>query len=210
MKLLANVAPAPSDVVWQNTYISRFSRMLRAWTITLVIAILTVFWSLLLVPLAGLLSLENIGKVWPQLADALSSHDISRSLVQQGLPTLLISLLSVAVPYLYYCMFRSHKASEPKLMKSRAVHATRHDVAGRCRIVAYIQKLLLYILQPLYCLYHLWNSLECSGVLQPHRRVFQRHDEHCINSSHFPPEPGPLLYQLDHTSRAWAVSLSIA
>lgn len=81
--------------------------MLRAWSITLAIALLTVFWSLLLVPLAGLLSLENIGKVWPQLADALSSHDISRSLVQQGLPTLLISLLSVAVPYVYYCTFSS-------------------------------------------------------------------------------------------------------
>lgn len=107
MKLLANVAPAPSDVVWQNTYLPRSSRMLRAWSITLVIALLTVFWSLLLVPLAGLLSLENIGKVWPQLADALSSHDISRSLVQQGLPTLLISLLSVAVPYIYYCTISS-------------------------------------------------------------------------------------------------------
>ena len=107
MKLLANVAPAPSDVVWQNTYLPRSSRMLRAWSITMVIAVLTIFWSLLLVPLAGLLSLENISKVWPQLADALSSHDISRSLVQQGLPTLLISLLSVAVPYLYYCMFSS-------------------------------------------------------------------------------------------------------
>ena len=81
--------------------------MLRAWSITMVIAVLTVFWSVLLVPLAGLLSLENIGKVWPQLADALSSHNLSRSLVQQGLPTLLISLLSVAVPYLYYCTLPS-------------------------------------------------------------------------------------------------------
>lgn len=129
MKLLANVAPAPSDVVWQNTYLSRSSRMLRAWSITLVIAILTVFWSLLLVPLAGLLSLENIGKVWPQLADALSSHDISRSLVQQGLPTLLISLLSVAVPYLYYCMYSITLGIRPKLTEPRAVDATRHDIA---------------------------------------------------------------------------------
>lgn len=102
-KLLANVAPAPSDVVWQNTYLPRSSRMLRAWSITLVIVVLTIFWSLLLVPLAGLLSLENIGKVSPQLRDALKSHKLSRSLVQQSLPTLLISLLSVAVPYIYYC-----------------------------------------------------------------------------------------------------------
>jgi len=103
MKLLAKPAPAPADVVWRNTYLPRSSRMLRAWSITLVIAVLTIFWSLLLVPLAGLLSLENIRKVWPQLADALDTHEISRSLIQQGLPTLLISLLSVAVPYIYYC-----------------------------------------------------------------------------------------------------------
>ena len=103
MTLLANPAPAPSDVVWPNTYIPRTSRMLRAWSITLVIAFLTIFWSLLLVPLAGLLSLENIGKVWPQLHDALDRHKLARSLVQQGLPTLIISLLTVAVPYLYYC-----------------------------------------------------------------------------------------------------------
>lgn len=103
MTLLANLAPAPSDVVWPNTYLPRSSRMLRAWCITLVIGVLTVFWSLLLVPLAGLLSLENINKVWPQLHDALDRHQIARSLVTQGLPTLIISLLSVAVPYLYYC-----------------------------------------------------------------------------------------------------------
>ena len=103
MTLLAKPAPAPADVVWPNTYLPRSSRMLRAWSITLVIAILTIFWSLLLVPLAGLLSLENIHTVWPQLADALESHELSRSLIQQGLPTLLISLLGVLVPYLYYC-----------------------------------------------------------------------------------------------------------
>ncbi|KAL9103872.1 MAG: hypothetical protein Q9163_001109 [Psora crenata] len=102
MKLVANIAPAPSDVVWQNTYLSRTTRMFRAWSITLVIAILTIFWSLLLVPLAGLLSLENIGKVSPHLRDALNSHQTSRALIQTGLPTALFSLLSVAVPYIYY------------------------------------------------------------------------------------------------------------
>lgn len=103
MQLLAKVAPAPSDVVWQNTYLPRSIRMFRAWTITLFIAVLTVFWALILVPIAGLLSLENIGKVSPQLRDALNSHQISRALVQTGIPTALFSGLAVAVPYLYYC-----------------------------------------------------------------------------------------------------------
>ena len=106
MVMIANPAPAPSDVVWPNTYLTRSSRMLRSWSITLVILFLTVFWSVLLVPLATIINLENIHKVWPQLAHALKSHEISRSLVQTSLPTLLVSLLNVLVPYLYYCEFR--------------------------------------------------------------------------------------------------------
>lgn len=103
MQLLANLAPAPSDVIWQNTYVSRRNRMLRAWSITAVIVLLTLFWSALLAPLAGLLSLDSIRRVAPQLADALERSPISRTLVQTGLPTLLVSLLNVAVPYIYDC-----------------------------------------------------------------------------------------------------------
>ncbi|KAL8720842.1 MAG: hypothetical protein Q9225_002359 [Loekoesia sp. 1 TL-2023] len=102
MQLLANPAPAPSDVVWQNTYLTRSSRITRAWSVTLIILILTVFWTALLVPIAGLVSLKSICSVWPQLAFALDSNPLSQSLVATGLPTALISLLTVLVPFLYY------------------------------------------------------------------------------------------------------------
>ncbi|KAL8956214.1 MAG: hypothetical protein Q9183_006377, partial [Haloplaca sp. 2 TL-2023] len=102
MQLLANPAPAPSDVVWQNTYVTRSSRITRAWSVTLIILVLTVFWTALLVPIAGLVSLRSICSVWPQLAFALDSNPISQSLVATGLPTALISLLTVLVPFLYY------------------------------------------------------------------------------------------------------------
>ncbi|CAL8579818.1 hypothetical protein XPA_005549 [Xanthoria parietina] len=102
MQLLANPAPAPSDVIWQNTYITRSSRITRAWSVTLIILILTVFWTALLVPIAGLVSIQSICSVWPQLAFALDSNPISQSLVATGLPTALISLLTVLVPFLYY------------------------------------------------------------------------------------------------------------
>ncbi|MCJ1313410.1 hypothetical protein MMC25_007088 [Agyrium rufum] len=100
-RLVANLAPAPADVVWRNTYLSRPNRMARAWTITLIIALLTVFWSVLLIPLAGLLNLRSIRKVSPAFADALEANEILSSLIQTSLTTLLISLLNVAVPYLY-------------------------------------------------------------------------------------------------------------
>lgn len=103
MTLIANQSPAPADVVWANTYMPRSKRMLRSWTVTLVISLLSIFWSLLLVPLATALNIESIHKILPRLADALQSHYILKSLVVTQLPTLLSTLLFVAVPYLYDC-----------------------------------------------------------------------------------------------------------
>jgi calcium permeable stress-gated cation channel len=103
MQLIASRAPAPADVVWKNTYLSRSRRMTQTWSITVVIAFLTIFWSVLLIPVAYLLELETLHKVVPSLADALSRHRIARSLVQTGLPTLTLSLLTFAVPYIYGC-----------------------------------------------------------------------------------------------------------
>ena len=106
MQLVASLAPAPADVVWQHTYLSRSQRMIRGWSITLLIGVLTIFWSIILIPLAYLLNLETIEKVFPQLAEALSQHPLAKSLVQTGLPTLILSLLNIAVPYIYNCRFQ--------------------------------------------------------------------------------------------------------
>ncbi|KAJ5584701.1 uncharacterized protein N7459_004501 [Penicillium hispanicum] len=101
MQMFARLAPAPADVIWKNTYVSRTRRMAQSWSVTLVIGFLTVFWSVLLLPIASLLELETLHKIVPQLADALARHPLLKSLVQTGLPTLAFSLLTVAVPYLY-------------------------------------------------------------------------------------------------------------
>ncbi|KAL2868742.1 putative DUF221 domain protein [Aspergillus lucknowensis] len=108
MQLLARLAPSPADVVWKNTYLSRSRRMLQSWSITVIICFLTVFWTVLLVPVGSLLQLETLHKVLPHLADVLARHPLAKSLVQTGLPTLAISLLTVAVPYLY-SWFSNHQ-----------------------------------------------------------------------------------------------------
>jgi len=100
-QLLAKQAPAPSDVVWRNTYLSRSSRMFRSWSITSFIFVLSVFWLIPVLLLTSLIDLCTIRQVWPSLADLLERHDIIKSLVQTGLPTLVFSLLNVAVPFLY-------------------------------------------------------------------------------------------------------------
>ena len=101
MQLLAALAPAPSDIVWANTYLPRTSRMIRTWSISIFVAILSIIWLIPVAPFASLLSLCSIQKVWPELGDLLSRHKIVRALVQTGLPTLAVTLLNIAVPFLY-------------------------------------------------------------------------------------------------------------
>ncbi|KAL1890529.1 hypothetical protein Sste5346_008199 [Sporothrix stenoceras] len=100
-ELLAKLAPAPSDVIWPNTYVSRTSRRTRAWIITIFITVLSIIWLIPVASLASLLSLCTIQKWAPKLAEQLSQHDVTKALVQTGLPTTVVSLLNVAVPYLY-------------------------------------------------------------------------------------------------------------
>lgn len=101
MSLVTSPAPAPSDVVWRNTYESRATRMLRAWAITIFIVVLTILWIIPVGSIAGLVNLCTIQKLMPNFAEFLNGRQILRSLVQTGLPTLVVSLLNVAVPYLY-------------------------------------------------------------------------------------------------------------
>ncbi|KAB5551023.1 hypothetical protein GE09DRAFT_1059535 [Coniochaeta sp. 2T2.1] len=100
-QLLTKSAPAPSDVVWSNTYSSRFQRNVRGWSVTLLVAILSIIWLIPVGFLASTLSICTMEKFFPDLADSLTRHPVTRSLVQTGLPTAVISILNAAVPYLY-------------------------------------------------------------------------------------------------------------
>jgi hypothetical protein len=103
LQLLANNSPAPSDVVWVNTYLSRTQRIFRSWSITFAIGILSVFWTVVLVPIAGALNTCSINEVFPRLAKALQDHELLQSLVNTQLPTLALTLINVLVPFLYDC-----------------------------------------------------------------------------------------------------------
>ncbi|KAH8726314.1 hypothetical protein GQ44DRAFT_706105 [Phaeosphaeriaceae sp. PMI808] len=101
LQLLANNSPAPSDVVWPNTYLSRKQRVIRSWSITFIIGVLSIFWTTLLVPIAGALNTCSIYEVFPGLATALDRHKVLESLVNTQLPTFALTLINVAVPFLY-------------------------------------------------------------------------------------------------------------
>jgi hypothetical protein len=101
LQLIAVPSPAPTDIDWSNTYLPHRAQLARSWAITILILLLTIFWSIILVPIAGLIDLNTIHKVFPRFAELLESHAFAKSLVQTQLPTLIVSLLNVLVPYFY-------------------------------------------------------------------------------------------------------------
>jgi calcium permeable stress-gated cation channel len=103
LQLIATPSPAPVDVDWQNTYMPKRQFLFRFWSITALIFVLTLFWPIVLLPIATVIDLDRIRSIWPKLADFLGAHPFGKSLVQTQLPTLIISGLNVAVPYFYSC-----------------------------------------------------------------------------------------------------------
>lgn len=99
--LLTKPAPAPADVVWKNTYKSRVARRLRGWSVTIFVSFLSLIWLVPVAFLASLLSFCTIKQVLPSFGKMLETHSILKALVQTGLPTAVVSLLNLAVPYLY-------------------------------------------------------------------------------------------------------------
>ncbi|KAK3329903.1 hypothetical protein B0H66DRAFT_542322 [Apodospora peruviana] len=100
-QLLTQPAPSPSDVVWRNTYAPRLDRRVRSIAITTFVGFLSVIWLIPVALLASAMSICTIQKVFPGLFELLKHHDIAKALVQTGLPTIAVSLINVAVPYLY-------------------------------------------------------------------------------------------------------------
>ncbi|KAH6660506.1 hypothetical protein BKA67DRAFT_641587 [Truncatella angustata] len=100
-QFLSKPAPAPSDVVWKNTYAPMWRRRLQAWTVTIFITVLSIIWIIPVASVAGFVSVCTIRKLSPSLEEFLLRHEITKALVQTALPVGVVSLLNVLVPYLY-------------------------------------------------------------------------------------------------------------
>lgn len=100
-RLLTKITPSPDDLIWRNTYSPRGIRRLKSWAVTLFITLLTLLWVFPTAGLAYLMSFCVIRKQAPEFAHWLEDHPIIHGLVRNNIPALLVSLLNVAVPYLY-------------------------------------------------------------------------------------------------------------
>jgi len=102
-QMTATQAPAPSDIVWENTYKSRSTRLIYSWGISILVTLLSIVWLIPVTGLAGLLNLADIRRVSPGFADLLEGSPIISSLIQNTLPTAVLTLLNILVPYFYDC-----------------------------------------------------------------------------------------------------------
>lgn len=101
-RLLARPAPAPHDIIWKNLYMPRHERIVRTYTITIVIAILTVALIFPVSYLASFLELKTIKKLRPGLGKLIEGSEWMTTFVTGILPPLIFTLFNFILPYLYW------------------------------------------------------------------------------------------------------------
>ncbi|BFZ57828.1 hypothetical protein PYCC9005_004882 [Savitreella phatthalungensis] len=104
LNLVARLAPAPSDIIWKNAYLTRSSRSMRQWLVFGLVIIVTVLWFIPVGALSVLLSPEGIAKLSPSAAQFLDDHPLITSLTIGFLPTLAYTIFFSLVPFIFSWM----------------------------------------------------------------------------------------------------------
>ncbi|KAL6453427.1 CSC1 Calcium permeable stress-gated cation channel 1 [Candida maltosa Xu316] len=100
-KLMASLAPAPKDIIWENLKLTYGERMIKSYFITFIIVLSYAFIIFLVVPLTSLLDLKTISKFWPELGEFIGQSKWLTTFVTGILPPLLFTMLNVSFPYFY-------------------------------------------------------------------------------------------------------------
>lgn len=100
-KLMVTLAPAAKDIVWKNFRLTSYQKLVKAYTVTFVIILSYFFVIFLVTPLATLLDLKTISKLWPALGDVIRQSKWLTTFVTGILPPLLFLLLNLLLPYFY-------------------------------------------------------------------------------------------------------------
>lgn len=108
-RLIATTAPAPHDVIWSNLYKSKTESYIRTYTITVIIAILTVVFIIPVSYIASFLNPATFKKFFPKLFDLIEWDGWTGTFITGILPTLVFTLLNFLFPFLY--MYLSTKQS---------------------------------------------------------------------------------------------------
>lgn len=101
-RLIASPAPAPHDIIWHNLYLSRVKRLIRSYSVTFVIAVLTIIFVLPVSYLASFLNPKTIEKLWPALYNVIDWDGWVGTFITGILPPLIFTLFNFMFPFLYW------------------------------------------------------------------------------------------------------------
>lgn len=104
LQLVGRLAPAPSDIIWSNVYMSRAERITRNWLVFFLVMITTILWFIPVGALAVLLSPEGINKLSPSFAKFLDEHEAISSVTVGFLPTLAYTVFFALIPFIFNWM----------------------------------------------------------------------------------------------------------
>ncbi|KAJ7259497.1 hypothetical protein B0H12DRAFT_1014472 [Mycena haematopus] len=99
LQCLVTMAPAYQDLDWIRVMKSSYNgEFVKDWVVNMGVWGFTVFWLFPVSLLVGLVSIQNISVFLPKLKAYLDKHQWEEDLIQSFLPTLLVSLLALAIP----------------------------------------------------------------------------------------------------------------
>ena len=101
LRLVAHLAPAANDIVWQNTYTTRRQRIIRGWSITVLSGIVSLLWAVPIAALSSFLDPDYLAKVLPSVAKFFNSKSLVAAFVQGFLPTLLYTIFNGLAPFIF-------------------------------------------------------------------------------------------------------------
>lgn len=104
LQLVGRLAPAPSDIIWTNVYMSRTERVTRDWLVFFLVMVTTILWFIPVGALAVLLSPEGINKLSPSFAKFLDEHEAISSVTVGFLPTLAYTVFFALIPFIFNWM----------------------------------------------------------------------------------------------------------
>ncbi|CAE6478030.1 unnamed protein product [Rhizoctonia solani] len=99
------VTPAPDvrDIDWGRAMKSTYTgEYVKDWVVNMGVWGFTVLWIFPVTLLVGLVSIDNLSRFIPQLAEYLKNHYVQKELISSFLPTLLVALLAILIPLLLF------------------------------------------------------------------------------------------------------------
>ncbi|KAG8860888.1 hypothetical protein FRB96_003623 [Tulasnella sp. 330] len=101
LSCLAQPAPEVADIDWKRLMKTTFTgEFLRNWVVDFFVWVFTLIWIIPVSSIVTLVSIQNLGSLWPALNRYLTKHPSKEDLLTNLLPTLLVTGLSILIPLL--------------------------------------------------------------------------------------------------------------